>query len=195
MINLTAPSQKTAKTGVVYFLRADNGLVKIGYTTNLKLRLKTVSTSCSSPIDVMRTEDGSIALERAFHKMFEAYRVRLEWFRFAPEMLTKMPSPEHYLNHKKRGFEERKSEHAPAIYEIILKKFSEKRGATKILAEMAGASSRTAEAWIQGRTPPSFDNLISLAAADKDFELLIIQLIAGQREKRLRGSVNTEVAA
>lgn len=68
---------------LVYFIR--NGTrIKIGWTTNLKARL----TSLSLPADaVVLTMTGGPQTEKAMHKRFAKARVgRTEWFEVVPEL-------------------------------------------------------------------------------------------------------------
>lgn len=68
---------------VVYFLR--NGpRVKIGFTTNLWVRLATL---CLRPTNVMLLLEGGQDLEDALHERFAAHRQeRTEWFELVPEL-------------------------------------------------------------------------------------------------------------
>ncbi len=72
--------------GVIYFLRADNGLVKIGRTTNLEARLSTLRTHLPYELEVLRIiqSDRCKALEMEFHSRFASCRIRGEWFRLEP---------------------------------------------------------------------------------------------------------------
>lgn len=80
------PPTKPATTGrgpaasVVYFMRVGNR-VKIGYTTNLRLRRATLM-----PEELMATESGGPAREAELHTQFAAYRTSGEWFRLEGEL-------------------------------------------------------------------------------------------------------------
>ena len=68
--------------GAVYFIRADGrGPVKIGFTTDIDGRLKSLATSHHGELKVIAAIEGSHADEQALHKQFEKYKVRREWFR------------------------------------------------------------------------------------------------------------------
>jgi DNA-binding XRE family transcriptional regulator len=74
--------------GVVYFIQMGaGGPVKIGYTTDLAKRIE--SLNCGSPhaLTVLGTIPGTTAVERALHKLFKPYRMRLEWFEPAAEVV------------------------------------------------------------------------------------------------------------
>lgn len=72
-------------TGLVYFLECDDR-VKIGYTTNLKERLKNFRTTLIDDFEVILTVPGTTALERHFHQRFDAYRIKGEWFSLSDEI-------------------------------------------------------------------------------------------------------------
>lgn len=61
---------------VVYYMRLGD-MVKIGWTTNLPKRTRTIN-----PQEVMATEPGDMKLERQRHRQFADLRVHGEWFRY-----------------------------------------------------------------------------------------------------------------
>ena len=71
-----------SRIGVVYFLRADNGLTKIGRTMNMGQRFKVFSTHLPYELEVVRLihSDNCHELERRLHLRFADKRVRGEWF-------------------------------------------------------------------------------------------------------------------
>ena len=86
------------KRGAVYFLRADGkGNVKIGFTTDIDNRIKTLSTGHFSNLILVAIVPGVPADERELHKRFAKYRVRGEWFKVIGELktyLASLPKPE-----------------------------------------------------------------------------------------------------
>lgn len=68
---------------LVYYVRRD-GLIKIGYTTNLRLRMKNLR-----PDELLAIEYGTRALETQRHHQFVAFRAGIgrEWFEPATELL------------------------------------------------------------------------------------------------------------
>lgn len=70
--------------GYVYFARAENGLVKIGFTADIKRRLQNLQTNGGAPIvEVMHVTIYAPAyLERYMHRTFESRKVRGEWYLF-----------------------------------------------------------------------------------------------------------------
>lgn len=73
----------------VYFITYESlpGYVKIGFTTNLAERLKTFQTYNPTPVKVLKTEEGTRATEKDFHKRFEKYKANSEWFHLTDEVL------------------------------------------------------------------------------------------------------------
>ncbi len=66
-------------TGFVYFLRADN-TVKIGFSTNVKDRLRTIKTGCPENIRIVKVVAGTMRTERMYHERYAEYRLTGEWF-------------------------------------------------------------------------------------------------------------------
>lgn len=66
----------------LYFFRADNGLVKIGRSFNVRNRLNQIRTS--SPVGVMlwAVLEGRGYEESVWHMAFEGHRRSGEWFKY-----------------------------------------------------------------------------------------------------------------
>jgi hypothetical protein len=77
---------------LVYFIQAENGLIKIGRTTDLPARLATMRTD--SPIDIrlLASFIGSIGAEKELHQRFSHLRVRGEWFKAEADLLEYIKS-------------------------------------------------------------------------------------------------------
>lgn len=73
------PAPKIVGHGHVYFLRAGN-VVKIGHSTNLRSRFKSLKTGIAEDARVVKIMPGGRNREREFHKRFAEYRLRGEWF-------------------------------------------------------------------------------------------------------------------
>jgi hypothetical protein len=81
-------------TGLVYIIGEEAQVpetVKIGWTSNLAKRIKSLQTSMPSRLKIYRTIYGNIASEQWFHREFASRRLSGEWFKFADEMLTILP--------------------------------------------------------------------------------------------------------
>lgn len=73
-------------TGLVYFIAAGNGHVKIGYSTKPKARLRELQTGSRAALRLIATTPGTYADERDLHTRFSMYRSHGEWFRFKGEL-------------------------------------------------------------------------------------------------------------
>jgi hypothetical protein len=76
-----------------YILRAgDTDNVKIGWADeDVEARRLILQTSHWLDLTVIRVLEGDRWLELAMHKAFASNRLRREWFRFHPDMLTHVP--------------------------------------------------------------------------------------------------------
>lgn len=90
----------------VYFARQGiTGNVKIGFTTDIVKRIKSLQTGQPHHIWLMRLFDGDQQDEKAAHRRFAHLAIGREWFRFHPDMmgdvgLQEMPAPEIGRYHK-----------------------------------------------------------------------------------------------
>lgn len=83
IINEYRKENKNKGESVVYFIYANFvELVKIGFTSHIKRRIKTLNRM--SPIDlvILKTIKGSLELERKIHDKFKMFRVKGEWFEY-----------------------------------------------------------------------------------------------------------------
>jgi len=73
---------KRPKPDLLYYIQAQNGLVKIGITRNLPSRLASLQSSSPILLRVVRTFDSKYVpqWEIFWHKLFKDFRVRGEWF-------------------------------------------------------------------------------------------------------------------
>ncbi len=63
----------------VYFIRRDDGAIKIGSTLDINRRIKEISSQAGD-IELLLTIDGTIALETKLHKYFSKNNIHNEWF-------------------------------------------------------------------------------------------------------------------
>lgn len=73
----------------IYFVcNEHDGLIKVGYTTNIRARLSTLRSSTRAPLTVLATSWGSVQrwrpLEKEIHKLLGDTRQRGEWFTPSP---------------------------------------------------------------------------------------------------------------
>ena len=81
------PKSKRNEKGAIYFITMGmSGVLKIGFSTNLDARLKSLKTSSPTKIVLLLVINGTMAEERALHKRFASDRVQGEWFRFSDEI-------------------------------------------------------------------------------------------------------------
>lgn len=75
--------------GLVYFLRAPGHAVKIGFTTNLSERVRTIQHSCPCRLILVGCLHGDLDLERLMKQRFAEHRLHGEWFdeRILPDVL------------------------------------------------------------------------------------------------------------
>ena len=71
--------------GVYFLLGLDTGRIKIGYSKNVRKRVR--SLQLSENAHTLCVFEGSQQDEKAFHKQFEQHRVVGEWFESNPELL------------------------------------------------------------------------------------------------------------
>lgn len=66
---------------VVYFIQAESGgPIKIGYTSDIRTRVSSLSASSPTPLRVLATVPGGAAVERSLHLRFRRLRQHGEWF-------------------------------------------------------------------------------------------------------------------
>jgi len=71
----------------VYFIqRGETGPIKIGVSTNVAGRLRTLEARFSEPLVLLGTLPGGADLEQALHARFRDQRIEGEWFRPSPEL-------------------------------------------------------------------------------------------------------------
>jgi hypothetical protein len=69
-------------TGTVYFAQEDGGPIKIGHTTGpLSRRLSLLQIGNPRPLKILAAYPGDVFEEQRLHLLFEAERIRGEWFR------------------------------------------------------------------------------------------------------------------
>lgn len=68
----------------VYFISDGVGHVKIGYSLNVKTRLRELQRTTALPLKILHVEVGGSTREHALHQQFAKDRVHGEWFRLSP---------------------------------------------------------------------------------------------------------------
>jgi hypothetical protein len=70
-----------AKSNEIYFIQAQNGLVKIGKSNKPISRLKTLQTGSPIGLKIIKSVPGGMNLEKLIHYYFKKLRKNGEWFR------------------------------------------------------------------------------------------------------------------
>lgn len=78
------------KEGFVYFVQAGGpeGQIKIGFATNVAVRIAALQTGCPSPLAVLCQIPGTYESERQYHERFAPDRRQGEWFHPSDELLA-----------------------------------------------------------------------------------------------------------
>lgn len=66
---------------IVYFISSDADLIKIGFTTNLSSRLRSLRTAHPKELRILLVLRGSRDDEQGLHRRFAEHRVGREWFK------------------------------------------------------------------------------------------------------------------
>lgn len=83
-------ARSIAATGYVYFASDADGLIKIGYTADLKQRRKTLRVSTKRDLSILASVPGNRETERAYHMRFCRSRVEGEWFARHPDIFAEI---------------------------------------------------------------------------------------------------------
>jgi Meiotically up-regulated gene 113 len=73
-------NETAAREPLVYFIACGDDLIKIGHTTNLYSRLRSLRTATPKEIRVLLAMPGTRDDEQELHRKFGAYRAGREWF-------------------------------------------------------------------------------------------------------------------
>jgi predicted GIY-YIG superfamily endonuclease len=77
-----AKKERKKEAGFVYFIQADNGLVKIGRTKDIQQRLDHFTAKLPYKLELVHSikSNDSVELEKVFHEKYHDKRKRGEWF-------------------------------------------------------------------------------------------------------------------
>jgi predicted GIY-YIG superfamily endonuclease len=75
--------------GIVYFIKNEDGFIKIGRTTNLKRRLRELNCGVSHELIVEKYFELKHykKVEKSLHNLYSYYKVRGEWYNITKNML------------------------------------------------------------------------------------------------------------
>lgn len=83
------PEPEVPKRNCVYFVQARHlGLIKIGFSGNPQKRLRSLKTGSPDELSILKVIKGSPRLEAELHRRFVSDRVRGEWFKPSPALLS-----------------------------------------------------------------------------------------------------------
>ena len=168
---------------IVYIVRAGNGLVKIGTTTNLASRLGGIRTNNASELEVIRTLPGARPEEKWLHEFFAADRVRLEWFQFQPEMLT-VVVPDLSNPIISDWPDDPSGTVGQRIALAMRRATGGKKGAVKEISTVCGVAPGTVERWLSGYAMNA-ENLLRLCQVyDEVWNIFCVMCGRDQEEER-----------
>lgn len=71
----------TSNKGLIYLVGDKKfKVLKIGYTTNIKQRLKALQNNCPHKLEILKIKEGSLQQERELLEQFKDFKIRGEWF-------------------------------------------------------------------------------------------------------------------
>lgn len=73
-------NEMAAREPIIYFIACGDDLIKIGHTTNLRSRLRSLRTATPKDLSVLLVVPGTRDDEQELHRKFEAHRAGREWF-------------------------------------------------------------------------------------------------------------------
>jgi len=82
------PESAGQRGGEVYFVRAETGQIKIGFSLAAWSRLEALQTGSPVRLQLLTTTPGDQALEHDLHRRFADARLHGEWFRPTPELIA-----------------------------------------------------------------------------------------------------------
>lgn len=80
------PQGPTSGKGFVYFIRAGEGPVKIGWTRDVRQRLEHTQTHNHEALTLVGSIAGDTRTEAELHRCLRPFHIRGEWYAWAPEV-------------------------------------------------------------------------------------------------------------
>lgn len=81
-------SPKYTSAPQVYFVEVEPDIIKIGMTTDLQGRLKTLQIAHARPLRLLLCIPGDMKCEKKLHQRFKDAHIKRELFRATPSLLT-----------------------------------------------------------------------------------------------------------
>jgi hypothetical protein len=102
--NITMIKQRPKKH-VVYFVRAETGVIKIGTTGDIEWRMKSLRGQSPVALTLLATVRGGRVREHQYHDQFAAHRLHGEWFSPAPEINAEIARIKGPVARRRTGYE------------------------------------------------------------------------------------------
>lgn len=85
--DLRYAAKSSITESVVYFAESrSEGRIKIGFSTDVESRLKSLKTGCPSGLFLIGTIPGDFELEKKWHTQWASNRISGEWFKKTPDL-------------------------------------------------------------------------------------------------------------
>jgi hypothetical protein len=81
---------KSKSHGKCYFIGADDGAIKIGFSIDPARRLRDIQACSPIVVDILAVREGGEAREAAYHVQFAEHRLHGEWFARHPDILAEI---------------------------------------------------------------------------------------------------------
>lgn len=166
---------------MIYFIQsASGGPIKIGYSENVRARLKQLQTGAAEQYLLLAYMDGGKSDEEAIHFCLAEHRVRGEWFQPHDDVL------EYVLEAVRKCPQEGAAETVPPYepaedHGEFLRAAVSKRGITHVV-NVTGLTPRAVRNILVGESKISFDALVEWLRADKEFRAEFFQYCGGHLE-------------
>jgi len=82
----TRRNSEPAHEGKLYAIADSHGHIKVGFTRNLKRRMRAIRTHQAQPIELIATWSGDRRDEACFHTSASQFRTHGEWYRDSKEI-------------------------------------------------------------------------------------------------------------
>jgi len=70
---------------MIYFIAQNNNMIKIGYSKDIKKRIKSLKTASPYPLLLLGYIEGNMDDEKYYHEKFKKFHMEREWFSVSEE--------------------------------------------------------------------------------------------------------------
>lgn len=78
---------------MIYFIQAENGLIKIGFSKNVTSRLSNMQVRSPLKLTLLSTIKGTVVMEKELHYKFSKFREHGEWFKPTQDIINFIANP------------------------------------------------------------------------------------------------------